>query len=112
MKLIQAIIRHYKLDDVREALSDVPIGGMTVTNVSGFGHQRGHTELYQGLEHIVEFLPKIKIEIVIEEQYLDDAISCIVRGGLTQRIGDGKIFVMDVPHSVRIRTGETGTYSV
>ena len=108
MKLITAVIKPFKLDDVREALAEIGIQGMTVTEVKGFGRQKGHTELYRGAEYVVDFLPKVKIEIVIDDELLDDALNCIENSAKTGRIGDGKIFVTNIEQSVRIRTGETG----
>ena len=108
MKLITAIIKPYKLDEVREALSEVGVTGLTITDVKGFGRQKGHTELYRGAEYVVDFLPKVKIEIVIDDGLLEEALSCIENSAKTGRIGDGKIFVTNIEQSVRIRTGETG----
>jgi nitrogen regulatory protein P-II 1 len=107
MKKIEAIIKPFKLDEVREALSDMGVSGLTVTEVKGFGRQKGHTELYRGAEYIVDFLPKIKIEIVVADQDVDGAIESIVKAARTGKIGDGKIFVSSVEQVVRIRTGET-----
>lgn len=106
MKLIAAIIKPFKLDEVREALSEVGITGLTVTEVKGFGRQKGHTELYRGAEYVVDFLPKIKIEIVVATEQVDPAIDAIVKAARTGKIGDGKIFVTSVERVVRIRTGE------
>ena len=108
MKLITAIIKPFKLDDVREALSEVGVQGMTVTEVKGFGRQKGHTELYRGAEYVVDFLPKVKIEVVLPDDLLDPAIDAIINAAKTDKIGDGKIFVSDVSQAIRIRTGETG----
>ncbi len=108
MKKIEAIIKPFKLDDVRDALTQLGIQGMTVTEAKGFGRQRGHTELYRGAEYIVDFLPKVKIELVISEEKLDDAIKAIQESASTGKIGDGKIFVYPVDEVIRIRTGETG----
>ena len=108
MKLVIAIIKPFKLDDVREALSDIGISGITVTEVKGFGRQKGHTELYRGAEYIVDFLPKVKLEIAVREENLEQAIDAVVKAASTGKIGDGKIFVMNLDHAVRIRTGETG----
>ncbi len=108
MKLIIAIIKPFKLDDVREALSDMGIAGVTVTEVKGFGRQKGHTELYRGAEYVVDFLPKIKLEIAVMEENLDQAIEVISRSAGSGKIGDGKIFVVNLEYVVRIRTGETG----
>ncbi len=107
MKKIEAIIKPFKLDEVREALSEVGITGLTVTEVKGFGRQKGHTELYRGAEYVVDFLPKIKIEIVVADDMVDASIDTIVKAARTGKIGDGKIFVMPVEGVVRIRTGET-----
>ena len=106
MKRITAIIKPFKLDDVREALSDKGISGMTVTDVKGFGRQKGHTELYRGAEYVVDFLPKTKLEIVVRDEYVDTCIEAITKGAHTGKIGDGKIFVSDVERIIRIRTGE------
>lgn len=106
MKLISAIIKPFKLDDVREALSAVGITGMTVTEIKGFGRQKGHTELYRGAEYVVDFLPKIKIEIAINDDQLDECIEAITSAARTGKIGDGKIFVTSVERVIRIRTGE------
>ena len=108
MKKIEAIIKPFKLDEVREALSDIGVSGLTVTEVKGFGRQKGHTELYRGAEYVVDFLPKVKIEIVIADDLVDTAIDSIIKAAQTGKIGDGKIFVMPVEQVVRIRTGETG----
>jgi len=108
MKLLVAIIRPHKLDDVREALSQVGVMGITLTEVKGFGRQKGHTELYRGAEYQVEFLPKLKLEIALEANQLDQAIEAIISAARTDKIGDGKIFVMDLAQTVRIRTGESG----
>ena len=108
MKKIEAIIKPFKLDDVREALSEIGIAGMTSTEVKGFGRQKGHTELYRGAEYVVDFLPKLKLEVAVDEQRLDDTVSTITESARTGKIGDGKIFVTDLPQAVRIRTGETG----
>lgn len=109
MKLVIAIIKPFKLDDVREALSDIGISGITVTEVKGFGRQKGHTELYRGAEYIVDFLPKVKLEIAVRDESLDQVLDAILKSACTGKIGDGKIFVIDVGYAVRIRTGETGT---
>ncbi|MGQ0659167.1 MAG: P-II family nitrogen regulator [Chromatiales bacterium] len=108
MKLITAIIKPFKLDDVREALSGVGVQGITVTEVKGFGRQKGHTELYRGAEYVVDFLPKVKIEVAIQESQLEPVIEAIINATKTGKIGDGKIFVFDVDQVIRIRTGETG----
>ena len=106
MKKIEAIIKPFKLDEVREALSDLGISGMTVTEVKGFGRQKGHTELYRGAEYVVDFLPKVKLELVLSDDRVEIAIEAIVKAAHTGKIGDGKIFVSPVEHVVRIRTGE------
>ncbi len=106
MKKIEAIIKPFKLDEVREALSEVGIAGLTVAEVKGFGRQKGHTELYRGAEYVVDFLPKIKVEVVVTEALVETAIDAIVKAARTGKIGDGKIFVMPVEQVVRIRTGE------
>ncbi|UCC57271.1 MAG: P-II family nitrogen regulator [Gammaproteobacteria bacterium] len=108
MKLITAIIKPFKLDDVREALSEIGVQGITVTEVKGFGRQKGHTELYRGAEYVVDFLPKVKIEIGIAEDMADKVIDAISKAANTGKIGDGKIFVSSLEEAVRIRTGETG----
>jgi nitrogen regulatory protein P-II 2 len=108
MKLITAIIKPFKLDEVREALSEVGVSGITVTEVKGFGRQKGHTELYRGAEYVVDFLPKVKIEAAVEDGILERAIEAIEKSARTGKIGDGKIFVSPVEHVIRIRTGETG----
>lgn len=107
MKLVTAIIKPFKLDDVREALSEIGVQGITVTEVKGFGRQKGHTELYRGAEYVVDFLPKVKLEIAIGEGLLDQTIEAITQSANTGKIGDGKIFVLDVAQAVRVRTGET-----
>jgi nitrogen regulatory protein P-II 2 len=109
MKLIVAIIKPFKLDDVREALSEVGIAGMTVTEVKGYGRQKGHTELYRGAEYVVDFLPKVKIEVAVSEELLERAVEAIANAARTGKIGDGKIFVLPLTEVIRIRTGETGT---
>lgn len=108
MKLITAIIKPFKLDEVREALSSVGVQGLTVTEVKGFGRQKGHTELYRGAEYIVDFLPKVKLEIAVDESISESVIEAIESSGKTGKIGDGKVFVSDLENVVRIRTGETG----
>ncbi len=108
MKLITAIIKPFKLDDVREALSDLGISGLTATEVKGFGRQKGHTELYRGAEYVVDFLPKVKLEIAVSEDMLQRAIEAIIDAANTGKIGDGKIFVTNLEQIVRIRTGESG----
>ena len=109
MKLVSAIIKPFKLDDVREALSEIGVQGITVTEVKGFGRQKGHTELYRGAEYVVDFLPKVKLEAVIEDDMVDQVIEAVSKSANTGKIGDGKIFVFPVEQAVRIRTGETGT---
>ncbi|MFP4130943.1 MAG: P-II family nitrogen regulator [Thiohalospira sp.] len=106
MKKIEAIIKPFKLDDVREALSDVGVAGMTATEVKGFGRQKGHTELYRGAEYVVDFLPKVKIEVVVDEDQVDTCLEAITEAARTGKIGDGKIFVTAVERAIRIRTGE------
>ena len=108
MKLITAIIKPFKLDEVREALSNIGVQGITVTEVKGFGRQKGHTELYRGAEYVVDFLPKVKVEVAIAESLLDQAVEAIENAARTGKIGDGKIFVSSLESVVRIRTGETG----
>ena len=108
MKLITAIIKPFKLDDVREALSEIGIQGITVTEVKGFGRQKGHTELYRGAEYVVDFLPKTKLEIGVDDAVVDKVVETICNAARTGNIGDGKIFIYDLGRSVRIRTGETG----
>ena len=108
MKLITAIIKPFKLDDVREALSEIGLAGMTATEVKGFGRQKGHTELYRGAEYVVDFLPKVKLEIAVSDDQVDRAIEAIIQAANTGKIGDGKIFVTPVEQVVRIRTGEIG----
>ena len=112
MKKIEAIIKPFKLDEVKEALHDVGVKGLTVTEAKGFGRQKGHTELYRGAEYVVDFLPKVKIEVVIEDNLVENAVEAIQQAAHTGRIGDGKIFVMPVGEAVRIRTGETGKEAV
>jgi nitrogen regulatory protein P-II 1 len=107
MKKIEAIFKPFKLDEVREALSEIGVSGLTVTEVKGFGRQKGHTELYRGAEYVVDFLPKVKIEVVIAENMLEGAVDAIVKAARTGKIGDGKIFVTNVDQVIRIRTGET-----
>ncbi|MBM2829822.1 MAG: Nitrogen regulatory protein [Gammaproteobacteria bacterium] len=109
MKLLTAIIKPFKLDDVRDALSGIGVKGLTVTEVKGFGRQKGHTELYRGAEYVVDFLPKTKIEIGIDDNMVDAAIEAITKAANTGKIGDGKIFVVDLKQAMRIRTGETGS---
>ena len=108
MKKVEAIIKPFKLDDVKEALQDAGVQGMTVTEIKGFGRQKGHTELYRGAEYVVDFLPKVKIEMVLADDLVDAAIEAIIGAARTDKIGDGKIFVSHVEQAVRIRTGESG----
>jgi len=109
MKLVTAIIKPFKLDDVREALSDIGVQGITVTEVKGFGRQKGHTELYRGAEYVVDFLPKVKLDVAVDSSLLDQVIEAISKSANTGKIGDGKIFVSPIEQAIRIRTGETGT---
>ncbi|MCU7795948.1 MAG: P-II family nitrogen regulator [Candidatus Thiodiazotropha sp. (ex Myrtea spinifera)] len=109
MKMVSAIIKPFKLDDVREALSDVGVAGITVTEVKGFGRQKGHTELYRGAEYVVDFLPKIKVEIAVDDAIVDQVVEAITNAAKTGKIGDGKIFVTPVEQVIRVRTGETGS---
>ena len=109
MKLVTAIIKPFKLDDVREALSEIGVQGITVTEVKGFGRQKGHTELYRGAEYVVDFLPKVKLEVAVDDGMVDGIIEAISRSASTGKIGDGKIFVFPLEQAIRIRTGETGT---
>jgi nitrogen regulatory protein P-II 2 len=108
MKMISAIIKPFKLDDVREALSEIGVAGITVTEVKGFGRQKGHTELYRGAEYVVDFLPKIKVEIAVDTNVVDQVVEAITNAAKTGKIGDGKIFVTPLEQVVRVRTGETG----
>ena len=108
MKLITAIIKPFKMDDVREALSEIGVAGVTATEVKGFGRQKGHTELYRGAEYVVDFLPKVKLEIAVAEDIVEQAVEAIVNAANTGKIGDGKIFVSNLEQIIRIRTGETG----
>jgi len=112
MKLISAIIKPFKLDEVREALSEIGVQGITVTEVKGFGRQKGHTELYRGAEYVVDFLPKVKLEVVIKDSLLEQSIEAIQTAANTGRIGDGKIFVSTIDEAIRIRTGETGDEAI
>lgn len=109
MRMITAIIKPFKLDDVREALTDLGINGMTVEEVKGFGRQKGHTELYRGAEYVIDFVPKLKLQLAVRTDQVDDAISAITRAANTGKIGDGKIFVTDLEQVIRVRTGEQGT---
>ena len=112
MKLVTAVIKPFKLDDVREALSEIGVQGVTVTEVKGFGRQKGHTELYRGAEYVVDFLPKVKIEVAISDDLLDQVVESISKAANTGKIGDGKIFVVDLQQAIRIRTGETGNDAI
>ena len=112
MKKIEAIIKPFKLDEVREALSDVGVTGLTVTEVKGFGRQKGHTELYRGAEYVVDFLPKVKVEVVVKDGDVDRCVDAIVKAARTGKIGDGKIFITSVERVIRIRTGETDESAV
>lgn len=112
MKQVTAIIKPFKLDEVREALADVSVAGLTVTEVKGFGRQKGHTELYRGAEYVVDFLPKVKVEIVVDDDRVERVVEAIVKAARTGKIGDGKIFVTDVMQVIRIRTGEVGPDAV
>jgi nitrogen regulatory protein P-II 1 len=107
MKKIEAIIKPFKLDEVRESLSELGVSGLTVTEVKGFGRQKGHTELYRGAEYVVDFLPKVKVEVVVSDELLDSAVDAIIKAAHTGKIGDGKIFISTVEQVIRIRTGET-----
>ena len=108
MKMVTAVIKPFRLDDVRDALSELGVKGMTVTEVKGFGRQKGHTELYRGAEYAVDFLPKIKLEVAVDENLLEQVVEMVVTAARTEKIGDGKIFVTDISEVVRIRTGQTG----
>ena len=112
MKLISAVIKPFKLEDVRQALAEAGVQGMTVTEVKGFGRQKGHTELYRGAEYVVDFLPKVKIEVVLADEMLDKAVDAIQKAAKTGRIGDGKIFISAIDDAIRIRTGETGADAI
>ena len=112
MKLVTAVIKPFKLDDVREALSEIGVQGITVTEVKGFGRQKGHTELYRGAEYVVDFLPKVKVEVVLADEAVDAAVEAIRKAAQTGRIGDGKIFITNVEEVIRIRTGETGVDAI
>jgi nitrogen regulatory protein P-II 2 len=112
MKLVTAIIKPFKLDDVRDALADIGIQGLTITEVKGFGRQKGHTEQYRGAEYVVDFVPKIKVELAVADEQLDGAIEAISQAANTQKIGDGKIFVSAIEQVIRIRTGETGNDAI
>jgi nitrogen regulatory protein P-II 2 len=112
MKLITAVVKPFKLDDVRESLSEIGVQGITVTEVKGFGRQKGHTELYRGAEYVVDFLPKVKIDVAIADDQLDRVIEAITKAANTGKIGDGKIFVVNLEQAIRIRTGETDTDAI
>ena len=112
MKKIEAVVKPFKLDEVRESLSDIGVTGLTVTEVKGFGRQKGHTELYRGAEYVVDFLPKVKVEVVLQDALVERAIDAIVKAARTGKIGDGKIFVTDVEQVIRIRTGESGEAAI
>ena len=112
MKLISAVIKPFKLDEVREALADLGVAGVTVTEVKGFGRQKGHTELYRGAEYVVDFLPKVKLDIVLADELVEGAVDAIMGAAKTGKIGDGKIFVMELGEAIRIRTGETGADAI
>jgi len=112
MKLITAVVKPFKLDDVREALSEIGVQGITVTEVKGFGRQKGHTELYRGAEYVVDFLPKVKIEVAVDDDQADQVIEAITKAANTGKIGDGKIFVTNLEQIIRIRTGETGADAI
>jgi nitrogen regulatory protein P-II 1 len=112
MKQISCVIKPFKLDEVREALAEVNVTGLTVTEVKGFGRQKGHTELYRGAEYVVDFLPKVKIEVVVDDAMVDQVVDAVIKAARTGKIGDGKIFVWDVEQVIRIRTGETGPEAV
>ena len=112
MKKIEAVVKPFKLDEVREALSEIGVTGLTVTEVKGFGRQKGHTELYRGAEYVIDFLPKVKIEVVVEDSLADNVVEAIENAARTGRIGDGKIFVFDVEQAIRIRTGDRGADAI
>src|SRR6187200_3684361 len=112
MKKIEAVIKPFKLDEVKEALQEVGLQGITVTEARGFGRQKGHTELYRGAEYVIDFLPKVKIEVVVEDSLVDNVVEAIAESARTGRIGDGKIFVMDIEQAVRIRTGDRGADAI
>ena len=112
MKKIQAIIKPFKLDEVRDALQEIDVAGVTVTEAKGFGRQKGHTELYRGAEYVVDFLPKVKIEIIVDDELVEPAIECIEQSAKTGRIGDGKIFISSIDQAIRIRTGEKGNEAI
>ncbi|WP_321337162.1 P-II family nitrogen regulator [uncultured Cohaesibacter sp.] len=112
MKKIEAIIKPFKLDDVKEALQEIGLQGITVIEAKGFGRQKGHTELYRGAEYVVDFLPKVKVEVILAEEQVDDAVEAIQKAAQTGRIGDGKIFISTIEQAIRIRTGETGNDAI
>ena len=112
MKLVTAVVKPFKLDDVREALSEIGVQGITVTEVKGFGHQKGHTELYRGAEYVVDFLPKVKIEVAVSDEQAEQVIEAVTKAANTGKIGDGKIFVTNLEQIIRIRTGETGADAI
>jgi nitrogen regulatory protein P-II 1 len=112
VKKIEAVIKPFKLDDVKDALHDVGVSGITVTEVKGFGRQKGHTELYRGAEYVIDFLPKVKVEVVVEDVLVENVIEAITQAARTGRIGDGKIFVIPIDEAVRIRTGDKGTDAI
>jgi nitrogen regulatory protein PII len=112
MKKIEAVIKPFKLDDVKDALHDSGVSGITVTEVKGFGRQKGHTELYRGAEYVIDFLPKVKVEVVVEDSLADNVVEAIMNAARTGRIGDGKIFVSDIEQAIRIRTGDRGADAV
>ena len=112
VKKVEAVIKPFKLDDVKDALHDAGVSGITVTEVKGFGRQKGHTELYRGAEYVIDFLPKVKIEVVVEDSLVDNVVEAIAESARTGRIGDGKIFVLDVEQAVRIRTGDRGADAI
>ena len=112
MKKIEAIIKPFKLDEVKEMLNGIGIKGMTVTEVKGYGRQKGHTEIYRGAEYVVDFIPKVKIEVVVQDEQVDQIIDTVLKGARTGKIGDGKIFVLPVERVIRVRTGETGAEAV
>ncbi len=112
MKLVTAIIKPFKLDDVREAISEIGIDGLTVTEVKGFGRQKGHTELYRGAEYVVDFLPKVKVEVALTDEMVESAVEAITKSAATGKIGDGKIFITEVSDIIRIRTGERGAEAI
>ena len=112
MKLVTAVIKPFKLDEVREALGDIGVSGVTVTEVKGFGRQKGHTELYRGSEYVVDFLPKVKVEVALTDEMLESAVEAISKAAATGKIGDGKIFISELEDAIRIRTGETGSDAI